>query len=111
MQSLPAQPKDESGPIFNEPWEAQAFALVLALHKAGQFSWSEWTKYLSEEIKLAQQAGDLDFGKTYYQHWLRALEKISLAKGLTTNTDLMDKTDQWRQAYLTTPHGHPIDLN
>ena len=111
MQSLPAQPKDESGPIFNAPWEAQAFALVLALHKAGQFSWSEWTKYLSEEIKLAQKTGDLEFGNTYYQYWLRALEKIILAKALTTNTDIMHKTEQWRLAYLNTPHGHPIDLN
>jgi nitrile hydratase accessory protein len=111
MQNFPSQPQDDNGPIFNEPWEAQAFAIVLALHKARKFSWSEWTNYLSEEIKLAQKTGDLEFGNTYYQYWLRALEKIILAKALTTNTDIMHKTEQWRLAYLNTPHGHPIDLN
>ena len=111
MQNFPSQPQDDNGPIFNEPWEAQAFALVLALHKAGKFSWSEWANYLSEEIKLAQQTGDLDLGDTYYQHWLRALEKITVTKALTTSKDIMRKTEQWRLAYSTTPHGHPVDLN
>ena len=42
MQKFPFQPSDEDGPVFNEPWEAQVFSLVLALHEKGQFSWDEW---------------------------------------------------------------------
>ena len=110
MRTFLLQPQDDNGPVFNEPWEAQAFAIVLALHGAGKFSWSEWADYLSEEIKIAQHSGDPDLGNTYYQHWLSALEKITVAKNLSTNNDILNKTEQWRQAYLASPHGQPIEL-
>lgn len=110
MQQFPFQPNDDNGPVFKEPWEAQAFAIVIALHGAGKFSWNEWANYLSNEIKAAQQSGDPDLGNTYYLHWLRALEKITVAKNLSTNTDILNKTEEWRQAYLATPHGQPVEL-
>ena len=78
MTDFPFQPHDEEGLVFNEPWEAQAFGLVLALHEQGLFSWNEWTTVLSREITEAQQAGDPDLGNTYYQHWLKALEHLVL---------------------------------
>ncbi|HKG01270.1 MAG TPA: nitrile hydratase accessory protein, partial [Xanthobacteraceae bacterium] len=69
-------PRDSDGPVFREPWEAQAFAMALALHERGLFTWPEWAAMLSAEIKRAQQAGDPDTGETYYHHWLNALERI-----------------------------------
>jgi hypothetical protein len=33
--------RDADAPTFNEPWEAQAFALTLQLHEAGHFTWRE----------------------------------------------------------------------
>ena len=69
------------GPVFREPWEAQAFAMTLALHERGLFSWPEWAATLGDEIKRAQAAGDPDTGETYYRHWLNALERIVAAKG------------------------------
>ena len=62
--------------MFAAPWEAQAFAMVLALHEKGLFTWPEWAAALADEIKAAQAAGDPDTGETYYRHWLAALEKI-----------------------------------
>ncbi len=88
LVDLPLLPADQSGPVFREPWEAQAFALVVALHRAGHFSWPEWVSTISAEIRLAQSQGDPDLGNTYYHHWLAALEKIVLAKGLTEEGDL-----------------------
>ena len=55
--ALPSVPRDEHGPVFREPWEAQAFAMALALQKRGLFSWGEWASVLGEEIKRAQRAG------------------------------------------------------
>ena len=67
---------------FREPWEAQAFAMTVKLHEAGHFTWSEWAATLSEEIAAAQDRRDPDEGQTYYHHWLRALERMVVTKGL-----------------------------
>jgi len=111
MQDFPHQPQDEQGPVFNVPWEAQAFALVLALHEKGLFSWQEWAAVLSEQIALAQADGDPDLGNTYYQHWLAALEMISKQKNLSNEEELLRRKSQWHAAYLNTPHGKPIELS
>jgi nitrile hydratase accessory protein len=76
MPGMPGMPQDADSPVFNEPWEARAFAMVLALHQRGLFTWPQWAAALSREITRAQAAGDADLGDTYYQHWLRALESL-----------------------------------
>src|SRR3954468_13330051 len=71
--AVPGVPRDEDGPVFREPWEARAFAMALALHEGGLFTWKEWAETLGAEIKRAQPAGDPDTGETYYEHWLASL--------------------------------------
>ena len=44
----PGVPVDAQGPVFREPWEAQAFAMTLALHAKGLFAWPEWAAMLGE---------------------------------------------------------------
>ena len=107
---LPGQPRDESGPVFREPWEAQAFAMTLALHERGLFSWSEWARALAEEIAAAQAAGDADLGDTYYRHWLAALERLIAAKGVSSVAELTRYHRGWLRAAERTPHGVPIEL-
>ncbi len=107
---LAGQPRDDEGPVFKEPWEAQAFALALKLHEAGHFTWAEWTEALSGEIKAAQARGDPDLGDTYYQHWLAALERLAAEKGLVPAGTLAARKAAWRQAFLDTPHGQPVAL-
>jgi nitrile hydratase accessory protein len=75
-EGLPGLPMDGESPVFNEPWEARAFAMTLALHERGVFTWPQWAEALSQEIDRAHAAGDADLGDTYYQHWLRALESL-----------------------------------
>jgi nitrile hydratase accessory protein len=111
INDLPALPRDEDGPVFNEPWEAKAFALAVSLSEAGYFTWSEWVTTFSQEIKSAQERGDPDLGKTYYQHWLNALEQICAAKGFVGIEDRHKRKETWRRAYLNTPHGKPIELS
>ena len=98
------------GPVFREPWQAQAFALVLSLHERGLFSWSEWTAALGDEIRKAQAAGDPDTGETYYHHRLAALERLVAAKGLTDPQALARTRNAWAHACERTPHGAPIEL-
>jgi nitrile hydratase accessory protein len=108
--TVPGIPRDAEGPVFREPWEAQAFAMTLALHERGLFSWPEWAATLGEEIKRAQAAGDPDTGETYYRHWLNALERIVAAKGLADVTMLARYRHAWHHAADRTPHGTPIEL-
>ena len=108
--AVPGVPCDAEGPTFREPWEAQAFAMALALHQRGVFTWPEWAATLSAEIKRAQAAGDPDTGETYYRHWLAALERILAKKGVASETMLARYRDAWDRAADRTPHGTPIEL-
>lgn len=103
-------PRDDEGPVFREPWEAQAFAMALSLHERGLFTWTEWAAALAAEIKLAQANGDPDLGTTYYRHWLATLEKMVAAKGVATLDTLHRYRDAWDHAADRTPHGAPIEL-
>ncbi len=109
-EELPSLPRDEDGPVFREPWEAQAFAMTLRLYESEHFTWPEWAECLSQEIAAAQDAGDPDLGDTYYQHWLKALEKIVAQKGLLNTEELGRRKDAWDRAAHATPHGQPIVL-
>jgi nitrile hydratase accessory protein len=109
--AVPGVPCDAEGPVFREPWEAQAFAMAVALHERGLFTWPEWAAILGHEIKAAQRAGDSDTGETYYRHWLAALERIVAEKGVTDSVALARHRDAWHRAADRTPHGEPIALS
>ena len=101
---------NDGSPTFAEPWEASAFALAVRLSGTGYFTWDEWAMTLGEEIREAQQAGDLDIGDTYYRHWLRALERLCRERGLVSEAEGSERKEAWRRAYLNTPHGKPVEL-
>ena len=108
--TAPGIPRDGEGPVFREPWHAQAFAMALALTERGLFTWSEWAVTLGEEIAPAQAAGDPDSGETYYRHWLNALERIITEKGIASGDVLSRYRDAWHHAAERTSHGMPIEL-
>src|SRR5262245_498107 len=109
-EAVPSIPRDAEGPVFREPWEAQAFAMTLTLYDRGLFTWPEWAATLAEEIKRAQAAGDPDTGETYYRHWLNALERMVARKGVTDAPTLARYREAWDHAADRTPHGTPIEL-
>ena len=106
LAALPRLPRDAEGPVFAEPWQAQAFALTLKLHEDGVFTWTEWADALS--VELARDPGD--DGSRYYDHWVAALEHLVTARRMTATAELDARTEAWREAYLHTPHGHPVEL-
>jgi len=108
--ALQSIPRDGDRPVFREPWEAQAFALAVALHDRGAFSWSEWAAALGDEIRRAQALDDPDTGETFYSHWLAALERVITDKGVTDAAGLARARAAWARAAERTPHGQPIAL-
>ena len=141
MSLFPDQPAENGEPVFKEPWEAQAFSLVIALHESGVFNWDEWSDALAQAIRrdlhpggveevvqrvseaVAEDAGEVagketsermaekeDRPDSYYQHWLAALEHLAIAKGLSGAGELAQRVQAWREAYLATPHGQPVEL-
>jgi nitrile hydratase accessory protein len=101
---LPGLPIDKDGPVFAEPWEAQAFAMAVKLNEAGHFTWSEWAATLGTEIHAHPQ-------QSYYESWLETLELLVEKKGLMAHAERMARIDAWDEAARATPHGQPIELS
>ena len=110
LAALPRLPRDTGGPVFAEPWEAQAFALAVKLSEQGYFTWKEWAEALAGELRQAADRGEPDDGSRYYQHWLAALERLVEAKGLTDAQKIGERKEAWAEAYRHTPHGKPVEL-
>jgi len=110
LSAVPSIPRTEDQPVFNEPWEAEAFAMVIALHQAGVFTWPEWAEALAAAIERAQAGGDPDLGDTYYRHWLDALETIVVDQGVGDRQTLQNLASAWSDKAADTPHGQPIEL-
>lgn len=103
LPSLPELPEGSSEPVFNEPWEASAFAMAIYLNQAALFSWAEWVEVFSKEIKNAEAANPNTAGQ-YYHTWFAALEK------LVVDRHMLDKQAiDLKQKYLRDnppPHDH-----
>lgn len=98
------------GPVFSEPWEAQAFAITVRLSAAGHFTWQEWAAALAEQLAIDAPQGAPDDGSRYYHSWLAALECIVTAKGLSDAAALQACKLAWAEAFRRTPHGRPVEL-
>ncbi len=107
---LPRLPRDDDGPVFAEPWQAQAFALAVRLSAQGHFTWKEWAATLADELKAGAARGDPDDGSYYYVHWLAALERLVTAKHLADRAELLSRKNEWAEAYSHTAHGKPVEL-
>jgi nitrile hydratase accessory protein len=105
---IPALPAERDGPVFGEPWQATAFALAVHLSERGAIPWHEWSAALGREIGAA--AGDPAQVDGYFEHWLRALERICAEKGMIDPAEIRTRQEAWRRAYLDTPHGEPVEL-
>jgi nitrile hydratase accessory protein len=110
LGALPRLPREKDGPVFAEPWQAQAFALAVKLSENEYFTWKEWAAALADELKAAEDRGEPDDGTRYYEHWLAALERLVVNKGLTDRDAMRERKEVWAEAYLHTPHGTPVEL-
>ena len=111
MNDTSPPPFDTAGRVFNAPWEAQAFALTLALHERGVFTWREWADALAGVIAEVRERGEIDTGENYYRHWMTALERLALRKDVVDEKALVARRVEWDEAARRTPHGQPIELS
>lgn len=95
---------------FDEPWQAQLFALTVALNEAGHFAWRDWTDAFAATLKRHGAERALDGGADYYAAWLETLESLLAARGLAARDEAETVRAAWEAAYLTTPHGSPVRL-
>lgn len=102
--------RNDEGPVFEEGWQAQVLALAFNLVDRGQFSSVEWSEALGAELVRANERGEADDSATYYQAVLKALEGLLSAQDSLSSGVLNERTEAWRDAYLRTPHGHPVEL-
>jgi nitrile hydratase accessory protein len=110
LDTLSQLPRDEGGPVFAEPWQAQAFALAVTLSELGHFTWNEWAATLAGELKADAARGEPEDGSRYYHCWLAALERLVVAKELSNPTTLLARKKAWAEAFRHTPHGMPVEL-
>lgn len=110
LHTLPRLPRDEGGPVFAEPWQAQAFALAVKLSELEHFTWNEWAATLADELRADAARGEPDDGSRYYHCWLAALERLVVAKELTDPATLFARKEAWADAFRHTPHGMPVEL-
>jgi nitrile hydratase accessory protein len=103
-----SEPDDE--PVFAEAWQARAFALALKLSERGHFTRGEWAMALAREIRSVTDRGEPDDGSHYYHRWLAALEALVIEKAIATQASLDARKEEWRDAYLRTPHGRAVEL-
>ncbi len=106
LPDLPGLNLNEGEPAFAEPWQAQAFAMTVALHEQGNFGWDEWAATLSAQL----DTDPTDDGSRYWTHWLAALEALMEAKGATDAAAIAAREKAWHDAAARTPHGEPIVL-
>lgn len=110
LPGVPGIPCDAEGPVFGAPWQAQAFAMTLALYEHGLFTWPEWAEVLGACIAAAPAQAGEDAGDAYYRQWLAALETMVARKGASSPAELQRYQHAWDHAADRTPHGHPIEL-
>ncbi len=99
-------PRDAEGaPVFAAPWEAQAFALAVALQDAGVFTWAEWAASLGAAVRRPEADAE-----SPYMAWMGALEGLVAEKGIAAEDGLAARRDAFDRAARATPHGQPILL-
>jgi nitrile hydratase accessory protein len=110
LGAFPSLPRNDGGPVFRAPWEAQAFGMAVALCERGLFAWTEFAERLAAEIAAARARGEADDGSRYYVHWLAALEALVIDRRLVGAGELTRRAGEWDRAARETPHGQPIQL-
>jgi nitrile hydratase accessory protein len=103
--------RHDDEPAFDEQWQAQVLALAANLTESGVFSASAWSDALGAELERAYASGQPDNHETYYAAALAALEHLLAEDGRVDGRALDDRAEQWRRAYLNTPHGEPVELS
>lgn len=107
VMRVPSHP-DSAVSRFTKPWHSQLFALTVALNEAGIFQWADFAHRLGAQLKRDNR--DKNGEDDYYDCWLVALILLLEESHHLDKESLKQRVAQWQKAYLSTPHGQPIQL-
>ena len=82
MQGFGRVMPEANEPLFHAPWESRAMAVTVAMGASGQWN-----------IDLARSAREslppaIYLSSSYYEIWIRALEQLTLERGMVTASEL-----------------------
>jgi nitrile hydratase accessory protein len=91
-----AIPRRNGEPVFNEPWESRIFGAAVGLCERGLFAWDEFRARLIAEIESAdaQAVNAAQPPAAYYQHFLSALERLLIDKGICAPGEIEHRSKQ-----------------
>ena len=96
---------------FNEPWHAQIFAITVHLNEKGHFNWNDWSKVFGAALSSKGSEKLIINDDDYYLIWLKTLEKFLGDAGKIQPNEIIQYFQDWRAAFLNTPHGQPVNLS
>lgn len=97
--------------VFSEQWHAQVIAVVELLVAEGNIDAEDWAQALGAELDRRASEGAADTDTTYYRAFLGALERILDENRVAVRAEVDRRENDWRDAYLSTPHGKPVILS
>ena len=97
--------------MFDEPWQAQVLGMADILVTAGVISSDAWATALGAELRKGAASKVEDNAENYYRAVLAALQALLYEAGATSREEVDIREDEWRHAYLNTPHGKPVELD
>jgi nitrile hydratase accessory protein len=101
---------EDGDTVFGEAWQAQVLAMAENLISSSKITASDWSNILGAELRKADAAGAPDNSETYYLSALSALESLLLSNDHLTSDEIRARKEIWERAYLSTPHGQPVEL-
>ena len=88
---------------FQAPWQAQLFALTVALNEAWHFTWPDWASAFGPRVQTVE-------ADRYWEVWSEALVAFLEERGIAAASEVQAMTERWQAAARATPHGRPIEL-
>jgi nitrile hydratase accessory protein len=89
-------PRENGELAFKTQWEGRVFAMAVLLMQQGRYPWQEFNgKFVAEIGAAEREHPDVDTATVYYRHWIRALEKLLLEKGMLTGEQLEIRTGEF----------------
>ena len=92
---LSSESTDETESTFSSPAQARAFSLVVALSREGAVEWDAFQRQLIDRIATDDGSLATETERTYYDHWVAALERLLRENGEVTAAELEERAEEF----------------
>lgn len=106
-----AIPRKGSELAFASPWELRALSIAVGLHREGGFAWQEFQQALVATIQEWEGTPSAEREEwSYYRHWVRALERLMVERGIAKRDEIDGKQAECVKATEETRHHQKAGL-